>query len=76
MLWWVLFQGLCFCLGKLSAQHSMAECREAAAAPEPLSMSKVEVGIVTLGMRGEGLMLAAAVLSTRFPTYSWLLRAQ
>lgn len=54
----------------------MAECREAAAAPEALSMSKVEVGIVTLGMRGEGLKLAAAVLSTTFSTYSWLLRAQ
>ena len=54
----------------------MAQCGEAAAAPELLSMSKVEVGVVTLGMRGEGLKLAAAVLSVRFFTYSWLLRAQ
>lgn len=72
MLWWVLFQGLCLCLGK----HSMALCREVAAAPEPLSASKAAVGLMTLGMRGEGLKLEAAVLSARFCTYPWLLGAQ
>lgn len=53
----------------------MAQCGEAAAAPEPLSMSNVEVGVVTLGMRGEGIKLEAAVSSVRFSTDSWLLRA-
>lgn len=59
-----------------SSQHSMALRREEAAAAEPLSASKAVVRVVTSGMRGEGLKLAAAVLSTRFCTYSWLLRAQ
>lgn len=62
-----------------SFQHSTAQhgtVREVTATPEPLSMSKVEEGVVTLGMRGEGLKLSAAVLSTRFSTYSWFLRAQ
>lgn len=55
----------------------MALCREVAAAPEPLSASKAAVGLVmTLGMRGKVLKLAAAVLSARFCTYSWLLGAQ
>lgn len=58
-----------------SSQHSMAQCREVAAAPLPLPASKAAVGAVTLGMRGEGLKLAAAVLSTRFCTNSWLLGA-
>jgi len=59
-----------------SFQHSTAQCGEAAAAPEPLSVSKAKVGVVTLGRRGEGLNLAEAVLSARFSTYTWLLRAQ
>lgn len=59
-----------------SSQHSMAPCREVAAAPEPLSASKAAVGVVPWVMRGQGLKLAAALLSTRFCTYSWLLGAQ
>lgn len=68
MLWWVLFQGLCFCLRKPSARHSISQCGEAAAAPELLSVPKAEVRTVTLGMSGEGLKLAAAVLSVKFFT--------
>lgn len=73
------FRG-CYSKGSASVlgiiQHSLSQCREAAAAPEPLSTSKVEVGFVTLGMRGEGLKLAAAALSLRFSTCSWFLGAQ